>query len=163
MKLESLTDLYISNLQDMYNAEKQLLKALPKIAKSAAEPELRAAIEEHLEETQTHVNRLEQIFKNLDERPGGEVCEAMQGLVAEGEEVISADGDDSVRDAGLIVAAQKVEHYEMAAYGSLREFASLLNRKEDVTLLEETLEEEKETDKRLTELAETVVNKKAVA
>jgi ferritin-like metal-binding protein YciE len=161
MKLETLNDLYLSNLQDMYNAEKQLLKALPKMAKSAATPELKAAIEEHLEVTQTHVDRLEKIFKNLDERPGGEVCEAMKGLVAEGEEVVGADGEDTVRDAGLIVAAQKVEHYEIAAYGSLREFANLLNRADDVMLLEETLEEEKQTDKKLSELAESVVNRRA--
>jgi len=163
MKLDSMSDLYVSELRDMYNAEKQLVKALPKMAKAATTDELRMAIEEHLQETQNHVSRLETIFKNLDEKPGGETCEAMQGLVAEGEEVLKADGEDAVRDAGLIMAAQKVEHYEMATYGSLREFAHLLNREDDVDLLEQTLDEEKMADKKLNEIAEQVVNKRALA
>jgi ferritin-like metal-binding protein YciE len=163
MKLESMSDLYIAELQDTYNAERQLLKALPKLAKAAQTSELKQTIQEHLEVTQNHVTRLEKILTDLNERPGGEVCEAMQGLVAEGEELIEADGEDAVRDAGLIVAAQKVEHYEIAAYGSLRQFAHLLNRENDVGLLEATLEEEKQADKKLTELAEQVVNKRAVA
>ena len=163
MKLECMADLYVAELQDTYNAERQLLKALPKLAKAAQTSELKAAIQEHLEETQNHLTRLEKILTDLNERPGGEVCEAMQGLVAEGEEMMKADGEDAVRDAGLIVAAQKVEHYEIAAYGSLRNFAHLLNREDDVSLLEQTLEEEKGADRRLTELAEQVVNRRAVA
>jgi ferritin-like metal-binding protein YciE len=105
MKLDSLSDLYVSELRDVYNAEKQLVKALPKMAKAAQTEELRAAIEDHLQQTQNHVSRLESIFKSLDEKPGGETCEAMQGLVTEGEEVLKADGQDTVRDAGLIMAA----------------------------------------------------------
>lgn len=163
MKLESLSDLYIAELQDVYNAERQLLKALPKMAKSVQTSELKTAIQEHLEVTQNHVTRLEKILNDLNERPGGEVCEAMQGLVAEGEDMMKADGEDAVRDAGLIVAAQKVEHYEIASYGSLKQFAHLLNREQDVSLLEQTLEEEKEADLKLTQLAESIVNRRAVA
>jgi len=163
MKLDSMSDLYVAELRDVYNAEKQLVKALPKMAKAAQTEELRTAIEEHLQETQNHVSRLETIFKSLDEKPGGETCEAMQGLVAEGEEVLKADGEDAVRDAGLIMAAQKVEHYEMATYGSLREFAHLLNREQDVDLLQQTLDEEKMADKKLNEIADQVVNKRALA
>jgi ferritin-like metal-binding protein YciE len=163
MKLESMTDLYVAELQDVYNAERQLVKALPKMARAAQASELKSAIQEHLEQTQTHLTRLEKILGDLNERPGGEVCGAMQGLVSEGEEVMKADGEDAVRDAGLIVAAQKVEHYEIAAYGSLRNFAHLLNREDDVSLLEQTLEEEKSADRRLTELADQVVNRRAVA
>jgi len=162
MKLDSMSDLYLAELRDMYSGEKQLVKALPKMAKGASTEELRVAIEEHLQQTQNHVNRLETIFKSLDEKPGGETCEAMQGLVAEGEEVLKADGEDAVRDAGLIMAAQKVEHYEMATYGSLREFANLLNRQQDVDLLQQTLDEEKMADKKLNEIAEQVVNKRAL-
>jgi len=163
MKLDSMSDLYVSELRDMYNGEKQLIKALPKMAKAASTEELRMAIEEHLQQTQNHVSRLETIFRSLDEKPGGETCEAMQGLVTEGEEVLKADGEDAVRDAGLIMAAQKVEHYEMATYGSLREFAHLLNREDDADLLQQTLDEEKAADKRLNEIAEQVVNKRALA
>ncbi len=158
-----MTDLYVAELQDAYNAERQLVKALPKLARAAQTSELKAAIHEHLEQTQNHLTRLEKILGDLNERPGGEVCEAMQGLVAEGEDMMKADGEDAVRDAGLIVAAQKVEHYEIAAYGSLRNFAHLLNREDDVSLLEQTLEEEKSADRRLTELADQVVNRRAVA
>jgi ferritin-like metal-binding protein YciE len=163
MKLDSMSDLYLAELRDMYNGEKQLVKALPKLARAASTEELRMAIEEHLEQTHNHVSRLETIFRNLDEKPGGETCEAMEGLVAEGEEVLTADGEDAVRDAGLIMAAQKVEHYEMATYGTLREFAHLLNREEDADLLQQTLDEEKAADKRLNEIAEQVVNKRALA
>ena len=163
MKLDSMSDLYVAELRDMYNGEKQLIKALPKMAKAASTEELRMAIEEHLQQTQNHVSRLETIFRSLDEKPGGETCEAMQGLVTEGEEVLKADGEDAVRDAGLIMAAQKVEHYEMATYGSLREFAHLLNREDDADLLQQTLDEEKAADKRLNEIAEQVVNKRALA
>jgi len=163
MKLDSMSDLYLAELRDMYNGEKQLVKALPKLAKAASTDELRMAIEEHLQQTQNHVSRLETIFRSLDEKPGGETCEAMQGLVTEGEEVIKAEGEDAVRDAGLIMAAQKVEHYEMATYGSLREFAHLLNREEDADLLQQTLDEEKAADKKLNEIAEQVVNKRALA
>jgi ferritin-like metal-binding protein YciE len=163
MRLENLSDLYIAELQDVYNAERQLLKALPKLAKSAQTIELKNAITEHLEVTQTHVTRLEKILTDLNERPGGEVCKAMQGLVAEGEEVMKADGEDAVRDAGLIMAAQKVEHYEIASYGSLKQFAHLLNRPEDVDLLDQTLQEERQADGKLTQLAEEIVNRRAVA
>jgi len=163
MKLDSMSDLYVNELKDVYNAEKQLVKALPKLAKAAQTQELKAAFEEHWEQTQNHVNRLETIFKSLDERPGGETCEAMQGLVSEGDDFLKADGEDAVRDAALIMSAQKVEHYEVASYGSLREFAHLLNREDDVDLLQQTLDEEKAADKRLNEIAEQVVNRRALA
>lgn len=162
MKLDSMSDLYLAELRDMYNGGQQLVKALPKMARAASTAELRSAIEEHLRQTQNHVNRLETIFKSLDEKPGGETCEAMQGLVAEGEEVLKADGEDAVRDAGLIMSAQKVEHYEMATYGSLREFAHLLNREQDADLLQQTLDEEKMADKKLGDIAEQLVNKRAL-
>jgi ferritin-like metal-binding protein YciE len=162
MKLDSMSDLYLCELRDMYNGEKQLVKALPKMAKAASTEELRAAIEDHLQQTENHVSRLETIFKSLDEKPGGETCEAMQGLIAEGQEVLKADGEDAVRDAALIMAAQKVEHYEMATYGALREYAHLLNREQDADLLQQTLDEEKLADRKLNEIAEQVVNKRAL-
>lgn len=161
MKLNSLADLYTQELRDMYSAEVQLTKALPKLADSATNPELRNALEQHLEVTRTHVQRLESIFNSLGERPGGEKCEAMEGLVEEGEEIIDADADPEVRDAGLIVAGQKTEHYEIASYGSLVTFAKTLGRDDDASLLHDTLEEEKQADQLLTQIAERIVNKQA--
>jgi len=162
MKLETMTDLYLHSLKDMHNAEKQLLKALPKLAKGSENSELGAAFQDHLEETKGHVDRLEQIITSLDKRTGGVVCHAMKGLVEEGAEMLEAEGDPEVLDAGLIVAAQKVEHYEIATYGCLREFARLLGRKQDVKLLEATLEEEKAADVKLTEIAMGMVNRAAM-
>jgi ferritin-like metal-binding protein YciE len=161
MKLDSLMDLYITELKDMYNAEKQLIKALPKMAKGANTPELAEAFQSHLDETKGQAQRLERIFKDLGKPASGETCEAMKGLITEGEEILSAKGDDGVRDAGIIVAAQKVEHYEIAGYGCLCAHARLLGREDDVALLEESLEQEKAADKTLNDLAEDVVNSHA--
>ena len=161
MSMDSLKDLYIDELKDLYNAENQLLKALPKMAKKAAAPELKRAFQDHLVQTEGHVNRLEKIFKGLGEKPTGKVCKAMKGLVEEGKEVIDEDGDDSVLDAALIGAAQRVEHYEIAGYGVVRTFASLLGEEDAMGLLQRTLNEEAEADKKLTKLAESVINVEA--
>jgi len=148
-------------LKDLYNAENQLLKALPRMAKKAASPDLRAALEQHLGQTEGQVNRLERIFKKLGEKPTGKTCKAMKGLVEEGKEIIDKDGDESVLDAALIGAAQKVEHYEIASYGTARTFASLLGEEEAVEALQKTLDEEAAADKKLTALAESLVNPEA--
>jgi len=161
MKLGSLHDLYVEELKDLYNAENQLLKALPKMAKAASAPELRAAFEHHLEETRGQVKRLEQIFKKLDGSPKGKKCKAMEGLIEEGKEVMGEDAESAVLDAALIAAAQRVEHYEMAGYGCVRTFARLLGYEDAAELLQETLDEEAAADKKLTELAETVINVEA--
>lgn len=158
MSMDSLKDLYIDELKDLYNAENQLLKALPKMAKKASAPELKRAFQEHLTQTEGHVNRLEKIFKGLGEKPSGKTCKAMKGLVEEGKEIIEEDGDDSVLDAALIGAAQKVEHYEIAGYGVARTFASLLGEEDAMESLQRTLNEEGETDKKLTQIAESVIN-----
>ncbi len=158
MSLDSLHDLYVDELKDLYNAENQLLKALPRMAKKATAPELKAAFTEHLEVTRTQVGRLEQIFGALEVSPKGKKCKAMEGLVAEGADVIGEDGEPAVIDAALIACAQRVEHYEMAGYGCVRTFAKLLGYEDAVALLQETLDEEGEADKKLTELAETVIN-----
>ena len=162
MKLNTLEQLYISELRDLYSAENQLLKALPKMAKGASSPELQDAFEKHLEQTKGHVERLEQIFQHLDENPKGKTCHAMKGLIEEGSEILKEDGEDSVLDAGIIVAAQKVEHYEIASYGSVRTFANLLNQAEPARLLQSTLDEESETNEILNRLAEGIVNPEAV-
>src|SRR3954469_907314 len=161
MSMDSLKDLYIDELKDLYNAENQLLKALPKMAKKASAPELKRAFQDHLKQTEGHVKRLEKIFKGLGEKPTGKTCKAMKGLVEEGKEIIEEDGDESVLDAALIGAAQKVEHYEIASYGTARTFASMLGEEDAVELLQQTLDEEGETDKKLTALAESLVNPEA--
>jgi ferritin-like metal-binding protein YciE len=158
MSLDSLHDLYVDELKDLYNAENQLLKALPRLAKAASAPELKAAFTEHLEVTRKQVERLETIFAGLEVSPKGKKCKAMEGLVEEGKEVIDEEGDPSVKDAALIAAAQRVEHYEMAGYGCVRTFAKLLGYEDAVVLLQETLNEEGDADKKLTELAESVIN-----
>jgi ferritin-like metal-binding protein YciE len=158
MKLDSLQTLYIEELRDLYNAENQLVKALPKMAKGASHQELKQAFEGHLEQTKEHVERLEEIFRRLEEKPTGKTCKAMKGLIEEGSEILEEDGDESVLDAALIGAAQRVEHYEIAAYGTVRTFANMLGEEEAAELLQETLDEEGEADKLLTELAESVVN-----
>lgn len=162
MKLNTLHDLYIDELRDLYNAENQLLKALPKMAKGASSPELKQAIEEHLEQTRGHVDRLDQIFERMDESPKGKTCYAMKGLVEEGSEILGEDGEDSVLDAAIIAAAQKVEHYEIASYGTVRTFADLLNQDEASQLLQETLNEESQANKKLNSLAEDIVNPEAL-
>ncbi|MGH9498821.1 MAG: ferritin-like domain-containing protein [Terriglobales bacterium] len=156
MPNKGLKELYIDELKDLHNAENQLLKALPKMAKAASSEELRQGFEEHLEQTRGHVARLEQIFEALDESPKGKKCLGMGGLVKEGGEVIDEDFEGALMDAALIGAAQRVEHYEIAAYGTASEFAKLLGKNEHVSLLEETLQEEKDTDEKLTELAKTI-------
>ena len=153
MEHQALKELYIDELRDIYNAESQLVKALPKMAKAANSEELRTGFEEHLEQTRGHVQRLEQIFKELGEKPSGKKCKGMEGLVAEGQEMMGEDFEDDVMDAALISAAQRVEHYEIAAYGTVRTYAELLGEDTAMQLLEQTLEEEKETDQKLTDMA----------
>ncbi|HEX4667535.1 MAG TPA: ferritin-like domain-containing protein [Chthoniobacterales bacterium] len=161
MKLDSLRTLWIEEMKDLYSAENQLLKALPKMAKTATTPELKEAFQTHLEETQTHVDRLEEIFEKLGKKPNGKVCKAMKGLIEEGSEMMKEDGPDSVIDAGIIAAAQRVEHYEIAGYGVARTFASILGEDEAEDLLQETLDEEGAADEKLTEIAEGIVNEEA--
>ena len=159
MKLESLRDLWIEEMRDLYNAENQLIKALPKMAKGANSEALRAAFEEHLEVTKQQVERLEKIFERLEMSPKGKKCVAMEGLIEEGSELLEKKSiDPEVLDAGLICAAQKVEHYEIAGYGTVRTYAKLLGEDEAAELLQETLNEEGETDEKLTVLAEEQIN-----
>jgi len=157
MEKKRLKELYVDELRDIYNAESQLVKALPKMAKAATSDDLRAGFEDHLEQTKQHIYRLEEIFTTLGEDPSGKKCKGMEGLIEEGGEMIDdEDLDGEVLDAGLISAAQRVEHYEIAAYGCVRTYANILGEEEAVSLLEETLNEEKETDQKLTELAESI-------
>jgi ferritin-like metal-binding protein YciE len=156
MKAESLQDLYLEQLKDLYDAENQLIKALPKMAKAASSPELRNAFEEHLEQTKQHAQRLETIFEGMGEKAKGQKCKAMEGLVKEGSEVIEEDMTEGVKDAALIAAAQRVEHYEMAGYGCVRTYANLLGETEAANLLQKTLQEEKEADELLGGIAEQV-------
>jgi ferritin-like metal-binding protein YciE len=158
----NLRDLLASELQDTYSAETQLVKALPKMVKAATNPELRAGFEHHLAETRNHVGRLEQVARDLDISLKGNKCEAMEGLVAEAKEVIDMNAEDEVRDAGLIAAAQKAEHYEIATYGTMCAWAKQLGLGSIATLLHQTLDEEKRTDEKLTRLAKQVVNLQAV-
>jgi ferritin-like metal-binding protein YciE len=153
MEMNRLKHLYVEELKDLYSAENQLLKALPKMAKAATSEELSAGFEEHLEQTKGHVERLERIFKALGESPKGKKCKGMEGLISEGAEMIEEDPEPEELDAGLISAAQRVEHYEMAGYGSVATYAKLLEENEAESLLRETLKEEKETDQKLTQLA----------
>lgn len=161
MKMESLQELYLEQLKDIYDAENQLLKALPKMAKQATNEELKAAFEQHLEQTQEQVSRLDQVFEELGEKPKGHKCKAMQGLIEEGKELMEQDADEDVMDAGLICAAQKIEHYEIATYGCLRTYAEVLGFDDQAELLQETLDEEKDTDESLTELAVSCINLEA--
>jgi ferritin-like metal-binding protein YciE len=161
MKLKTLQDLFLHELKDLYSAEGQLVKALPKMAKAATNEELKAGFEEHLEQTKMHVERLDQIAESLELKLTGHKCKAMEGLVEEGSELISEDAEDAVRDAGLIGAAQRVEHYEIAGYGTARALAECLGFDEAANLLSETLDEEKATDEKLTELAESTINAEA--
>jgi len=156
MAKQALRELYVDELRDLYDAENRLVKALPKLAKEAESQELRSGFEEHLEQTKGHVDRLRQIFEAMGERPAGKKCAAMVGLIQEGEEMMDEEFEDGVKDAALISAAQRVEHYEIAAYGCVKTWAGLLGEKEAQNLLEQTLTEEKETDERLTEIAEDI-------
>jgi len=161
-RFDSFEDLLIEQLQDLYDAENRLTKAIPKMADAAASPELRALLLAHLRETQEQVYRLERVFSALGKVVvQGKTCEAMRGLIAEGDEVINATGDPDVKDAALITAAQRVEHYEIAAYGCARTFAQQLGQPEAARLLQETLDEEAAADKKLTALAEQTINVRA--
>jgi ferritin-like metal-binding protein YciE len=155
MPNETLETLYIDELKDLYSAEQQLVKALPKMAKNAESEELSEAFSNHLEETKHHVIRLEEVFQRLEENAKGKKCIGMEGLIKEGSEMMD-EFEGKVLDAGLISAAQRVEHYEIAAYGTVCTFAELLGRSDDLELLKETLEEEKRADEKLTELSETI-------
>jgi len=157
MKLNTLKDLYIHELKDLYSAEKQIIKALPKMAKAASNAELVAGFKEHLEQTKEHAVRLEKILASHDQTTRGPKCKGMEGVLEEGSEMIEEE-DEEVRDAGLISAAQRVEHYEMAGYGTARTYAELLGDKEGAKLLQTTLSEESETDSKLTKLAKSAVN-----
>jgi ferritin-like metal-binding protein YciE len=158
MKLNSLQDLFVEELRDLLDAEKQLVKALPKMAKAASSEDLRTCFETHLEETQGHVQRLEQVFTMMGMKAKGKSCEAMEGLIAEGKDILGTSAENSVKDAGLIAAANKVEHYEIAGYGTLVTWAQQLGRHDAANLLEETLHEEKNADQKLTHIAEGMVN-----
>ena len=158
MQLETLKDLYVHELKDLYSAEQQLVKALPKMAKAARNKELAAGFQEHLEQTKGHAQRLEQILSSHKQTSRGPKCRGMEGIVAEGAELIEEEADDEVKDAGLISAAQRVEHYEMAGYGTARTYAELLSDKEGANLLQMTLEEERATDQKLTKLAKSAIN-----
>lgn len=152
----ALRELYLDELRDLYDAENRLVKALPKLAKEAESDDLRSGIEEHLEQTKGHVDRLREIFEGMGEKPTGKKCAAMVGLLEEGEELMDEDFIDGVKDAALISAAQRVEHYEIAAYGCVKTWAGLLGEKNAQDLLQQTLNEEKQTDEKLTQLAEDV-------
>ncbi len=161
MSLDTLQSLFENELKDIYNAEKQLVDALPRIAKAASSPDLADAITSHLEETKGHVQRIEQIMRSLDMPTRGKKCKGMEGLLAEGKEMLEEDGEDSVKDAGIISAAQRVEHYEMAAYGCLKSYAEILGHTDAARLLDKTLQEEEAADEKLNQLAEGGINQAA--
>src|SRR5437016_3717530 len=161
MKIETMEDLFLAQIEDLYDAEKRLVKALPKMSEAASTPELRQAFDSHLEETRGQVGRLEEVFAEMGKDAKGETCDAMKGLIKEGEEIIDAIDESPLRDAGLIAAANRVEHYEIAAYGTARSFAQILGMNPAVALLEETLREEKAADHKLTQIAESMVNEQA--
>jgi ferritin-like metal-binding protein YciE len=162
-KVATLEDLFLDEIRDLYDAEKQLVKALPKMARASSSEELKEAFTAHLEETQGQVTRLEQVFEELGQKARGKKCAAMAGLITEGQELIDSMEPGPVRDAGLIAAAQKVEHYEMAGYGSVRTHAELLGQDTAAQMLEATLREEKAADMKLNDLAKTTVNEEAAA
>ncbi len=161
MKIDSLKALLEEELKDIYSAEKQLLKALPKMVKKASSEELKSALQEHLEVTEGQIARLEEVFESLGKPAKAKTCKAMQGLLEEATEIMEEDATDAVLDAGIIAAAQKVEHYEIASYGTVRTWARLVGEDQAAELLQETLDEESEADQRLTELAENFVNPEA--
>ena len=163
MKLNSLKELYLHELGDLYDAEQQLTKALPKMVKGAASIGLKSAFEQHLAQTEVHVERLERVFDLFGEKPKRVSCKGMKGLLEEGEEMLKQNGDSAVKDAALIAAAQRVEHYEIAGYGCARTYAEMLGEAEGVRLLDQTLGEEKETDTNLTALAQSTINLQAAS
>jgi ferritin-like metal-binding protein YciE len=162
MSLDSLEKLFLEELKDMYNAEKQILRALPKMAKAAESPELERAFTKHLRETESQVQRLERIFKDLGQPARGKACKGMEGIIEEGKEVLGKEGEPAVIDAALIASAQRVEHYEIAAYGCLRTYAQLLGHSQAEQLLQQTLEEEEAADRKLTQIGESGINQAAV-
>ena len=157
-EFNSLDDLFLNQLEDLYDAEHRIIRALPKMSEAAKDPQLKQAFDKHLSETRYQVERLETIFRSMNRTPERETCEAMKGLLREGEEMIDAKGDPRIRDAALIAAAQRVEHYEMAGYGTARSLANQLGRTDAARLLQETLNEEKAADRTLTGVAESSVN-----
>ncbi len=163
MKMENLDELYLHELQDLYDAEKEILKALPKMAKAATSTELKRAFQEHLEQSNNHVRRLEQIFDGMGEEAKATKCKGVRGIIDEGEGLMDEDATSAVADAALIGAAQKVEHYEIAVYGTLRTYAETLGHDEAAQLLDQTLEEEKAADQKLTRIAESIINPEAAA
>src|SRR5690349_13175244 len=162
-KITTLEDLYTDMLKDLYSAEKQLVKALPKMAKAAQSSDLQKAFQDHLKQTEGHVERIERIFAEMDGSPRGKKCMGMEGLVSEGSELLQEDIDPEVIDAGLIAAAQKVEHYEIASYGTVRTWAERLGKNSAVRLLQQTLDEESAADEKLTQIAESHANMEAQA
>jgi ferritin-like metal-binding protein YciE len=156
MKLENLQQLFVKELRDLYDAESQITDALPKMIEAASHPQLKQALQEHLQVTKRQISRLDRIFQTMQEKPTGETCKGMKGLLKEGSDIVSAGGDPSTVDAGIISAAQRVEHYEMAGYGTVRTYAELLGKQEFARLLQETLDEEKQADKALSEIASGV-------
>jgi ferritin-like metal-binding protein YciE len=156
MKLENLQQLFVKELRDLYDAENQITEALPKLIDAAHNTELKSALREHLQITKQQISRLDQIFQKLNQKPTGETCKGMKGVIKEGDEIVSAGGDPSTVDAGLISAAQRVEHYEMAGYGTVRTYAKLLGQEEMARLLQQTLDEEEEADQKLSEIANSV-------
>jgi ferritin-like metal-binding protein YciE len=162
MKIETMEELFLGQIEDLYDAEKRLVKALPKMAEATTSSQLRHTIESHLRETEGHVTRLERVFGEIGKKPKAKTCDAMKGLIDEGEEVLSEIDESPLRDAGIIAAANRVEHYEIAAYGSARSFAQILGLKQAATLLDETLKEEKAADMKLTKLAESTINADAM-
>jgi ferritin-like metal-binding protein YciE len=161
MKLNSLRDLYVEQLQDLYSAETQIVEALPLMAKAASNAQLKSGFEEHLAQTKQHVQRLETIFQQLGASPKGQKCKGMEGLLKEGQEMMKTKGEPAAIDAGLIAAAQRVEHYEIAGYGCVRTYAQELGDKQAMSLLQQTLDEEGATDHKLTQLATQVINLEA--
>jgi len=161
MALDSLRDLYVDKLKDLYSAENQIIKALPRMIKAATSPELQQALQEHLNVTETHAQRLDEIILNLGERAKGKKCVGMEGVLEEGKELFKEKIDPEVLDAGIIAAAQSVEHYEIAGYGTARTWAMLLGHEEAAELLQQTLDEEKDADQTLTALAENMINEMA--
>jgi ferritin-like metal-binding protein YciE len=163
MEMDSLRKLYVDELKDLYSAEKQILQALPRMAKKAKNAQLKQAFELHVQETQKQVERLDQVFEMLGKSPRGKKCKGMEGLIEEGKEMMQEDMEPEVMDAALISAAQRVEHYEIAGYGTVRTYARLLGEDQHVKLLQQTLDEEGNTDKKLTQLAESSINVEAMA
>jgi len=163
MEMDNLRELLVDELKDIYNAETQLTKALPRMAKKASNPQLKNAFETHLRETEAQIDRLEQVFESLGEKAKSKTCAAMKGIIEEGKEIMGEDMADDVMDAALIAAAQKAEHYEIASYGTVRSWAQLLGEQQAVKLLQQTLDEEGNTDKKLTKLAESMINVEAQA